>query len=481
MGVGVSGWKLARTVAQYGQLGVVSGTYLEGLITRRLQDGDMDGAIRKAFSRFPHAEIAKRVIQRFYVEGGKDQYRPYKLVPRHSLASARELTELTILCNFAEVYLAREGHNGLVGINYLSKIELPTLASLYGAMLAGVDFVLMGAGIPRAIPGILDGLSQMQRVRLRLDVKNCQQDDCFEIDFDPLEYNYLGAQNLKRPNFLAVVSSPTLAQALVKKGSGKIDGFVVEHHTAGGHNAPPRGTYATNLQGEPSYGPRDECDPAEFRKIGVPFWWAGSCASPEKLKEALAFGAAGIQVGTAFAFCRESGIKAEIKEKVIAKICSGNASVKTDPLASSSGFPFKVLDLENSVSKDDVYHARSRICDIGYFRSAYKKNDGSVGFRCPAEPAEDYERKGGNAQDTIGRKCLCNGLLATVGYAQVQEGNYLEPALVTAGKDVSSIGRFILEGQSSYSAIDVLDVLLSEQKAVLSANKQTNKQALTKT
>ena len=30
---------------------------------------------------------------------------------------------------------------------------------LYGAMLAGVDYVLMGAGIPRTIPGILDSLA----------------------------------------------------------------------------------------------------------------------------------------------------------------------------------------------------------------------------------------------------------------------------------------------------------------------------------
>jgi len=40
MGVGVSGWRLARAVARTGQLGVVSGTALDTLLIRVLQSGD---------------------------------------------------------------------------------------------------------------------------------------------------------------------------------------------------------------------------------------------------------------------------------------------------------------------------------------------------------------------------------------------------------------------------------------------------------
>ena len=43
--------------------------------------------------------------------------------------------------------------------------------------------------------------------------------------------------------------------------------------------------------------------------LGLPFWLAGGYGSAEKLKEALAEGAAGIQVGTAFAFCDEFHIE----------------------------------------------------------------------------------------------------------------------------------------------------------------------------
>jgi len=64
-------------------------------------------------------------------------------------APTRRGQELAVVAGFVEVFLAKEGHRGLVGINFLEKIQLPTPATLYGALLAGVDYVLVGAGIPR--------------------------------------------------------------------------------------------------------------------------------------------------------------------------------------------------------------------------------------------------------------------------------------------------------------------------------------------
>ena len=57
MGVGVSSWQLARAVSQAGHLGVVSGTALDNVLARRLQDGDQDGNIRRALRHFPNQEI----------------------------------------------------------------------------------------------------------------------------------------------------------------------------------------------------------------------------------------------------------------------------------------------------------------------------------------------------------------------------------------------------------------------------------------
>src|SRR5690606_25475198 len=139
---------------------------------------------------------------------------------------------------------------------------------------------------------------------------------------------------LKRPTFLPIVSSVVLAQALRKRANGEVNGFVIEMPTAGGHNAPPRGKMVLNEQGEPIYGPKDSIDLKAFRDMGLPFWLAGGYGSAEKMQEALAEGASGIQVGTAFAFCEESGMDKHLREDVIAKVLANEIAVRTDPVVS---------------------------------------------------------------------------------------------------------------------------------------------------
>ena len=103
---------------------------------------------------FQFRKLAQRIYNRFFVKDGKAPEQPYKYAPMQSLKPSPFLQELTVVANFAEVFLAKEGHNGPVGINYLEKIQVPHLASIYGAMLAGVDYILMGAGIPREVPAV---------------------------------------------------------------------------------------------------------------------------------------------------------------------------------------------------------------------------------------------------------------------------------------------------------------------------------------
>src|SRR3546814_11553796 len=102
------------------------------------------------------------------------------------------------------------------------------------------------------------------------------------------------------------------------------------------------------------------------------------------------------------------------------------------PRTSPSGFPFKVATFTGTVSDDDVYEQRRRVCDLGYLRTSYRKPDGSVGYRCPSEPVESYVAKGGAIEDPEGRKCLCNDLMGTAGVAQERAGG-AEPAIVTLG------------------------------------------------
>ena len=71
MGVGVSGWPLARAVSKAGQLGVVSGTAMDTILARRLQLGDVGGHTRRALARFPIPGVAQRILDRYFIPGGK--------------------------------------------------------------------------------------------------------------------------------------------------------------------------------------------------------------------------------------------------------------------------------------------------------------------------------------------------------------------------------------------------------------------------
>ncbi len=490
MGAGVSSWTLAREVAMLGQLGVVSGTALDTILIRRLGNGDPGGHMRRAMRAFPFRDYVERILKRYFrpqealvdraepacaasvaeddnpeneatTEVSSRRY-PLLSLPGVKLSRGREL--LLMLSNFVEVFLAKEGHNGRVGVNYLHKIQFPVLPSLYGAILAGVDAVLVGAGIPVDIPETLDRLAEHKEARIALELLDAGPERR-ELVFDPSalwreEAPDLQPPAVRRPQFLAIISSVTLGRALLKKAPEGIDGFVVEAPTAGGHNAPPRGPMQLSVEGEPIYGPRDEVDLTELAALGVPFWLAGGYAHRDRVQAAVEAGAAGVQVGTAFAFCAESGLEPSLRQQCLEAVLHNEAHVFTDPAASPTRFPFKVVVLPRSLTDADVYEDRPRRCDLGYLRRAYLKPDGTIGYRCPAEPVEEYVRKGGDPADTVGRKCLCNALLANVGLGQRQPEGYEEPPMLTAGDDLECVRGLISEGSTEYRARDVIAALL---------------------
>jgi nitronate monooxygenase len=400
--------------------------------------------------------MAERIWNWLYVAGGRAPNQPYKTLKQMVKDGPREIRELCMVSNFAEVWLARQGHNNPVGINYLEKVQMPHLPSAYGAMLAGVGFVLMGAGIPLRIPGMLDKLALHQEATYPLDVDGAHEGDDNLMRLDPRDYMECELPPLKRPTFLAIIASNLLSTVMLKRADGRVDGFVVEGPTAGGHNAPPRGKLVLDDNGEAVYGERDRVDLAKMRELGVPFWLAGGYGSAEMVQEALAEGATGVQVGTPFAYCAESGLEPHIKQELLRQVAEGSARVVTDLAASPTNFPFKVSVLDDSLSQIESYAERPRVCDLGYLRSAYKQADGSLGYRCAAEPVKTYVAKGGKEENTCGRKCLCNGLMANIGLPQIRSGGYIERALVTSGNDIVGLTRFLPEDGLVYSASDVV-------------------------
>jgi nitronate monooxygenase len=418
--------------------------------------------MRRALAAFPYADAAQRILDKYFIEGGKAPDARFAVKPMAKMNTSRKIEELIVAGNFVEVFLAKEGHANPVGINLLEKIQVTALQSIYGAMLAGVDYILMGAGIPRYVPGLLDRLAEGLDVELKVDVKGLTDEGDPYIRFSPRGFANGDVGTLKRPDFLAIVSSHVLARMLATKANGEVNGFVVELPVAGGHNAPPRKKGEFTDDGEPIYGERDVPDLDAIAALGKPFWLAGGYGEPGKVVEAIQDGAAGVQVGTAFAYCNESGFTREIKDEVIDGSRAGTLQVYTDAVASPTGFPFKVLQLADTLSNERVYEKRSRICDLGYLRHAYQRDDNSIGWRCPSEPVEDYLKKGGDIADTVGRKCLCNSLIANVGLPQIQRNGEVEGTLVTSGDVAASVARFAPDGPTSYSAADVINYLLED-------------------
>ncbi|MFG2995822.1 nitronate monooxygenase [Streptomyces sp. NPDC048340] len=453
MGVGVSGWRLAGAVAREGQLGVVSGTALDVVLARVLQTGDPGGHARRALAAFPLPELAQAALDCYFRKDGLDEGAAMRTTPRLRATGGAQAEILTVLGNFAEVWLAKEGHEGVIGVNYLEKIQLATAPAMFGAILAGVDYVLVGAGVPGQIPALASRLARYERCVTKIAVEG--DEEPLDHLFDPraLLAGHLPGP-LRRPDVLAIVSLPVLAAYLARDEATRPDGFVIETSRAGGHSAPPRGPMKLDEDGEPVYGPRDDPDLARMAALGLPFWLAGGQASPEALAAARATGAAGVQIGSAFALCEESGMARHLREELLGRAHDGTLSVRNDPEASPTSFPFKVADLPGTVSEPEVAAARRRVCDLGFLRTPVRGSRGLV-YRCAAEPVAAYLRKGGDAADTKGRQCLCNGLLATIGLAQRRPGGRVEPPLVTIGKDLSFLPRLAPDARP-YTAADVV-------------------------
>jgi len=460
MGVAVSSWQLARAVSQTGQLGVVSGTALDVVIARRLQDGDVGGHVRRALESFPVLAMAQRMMSRYFLEGGRAPGQPYHPVPKLSMQTPVAGLELSVVANYAEVWLAKEGHDGLVGINFLEKVQMATPSAAYGAMLAGVDYVLMGAGIPAEIPQLLDRLALHEPCSLDLHVDGATI--AYSVGLDPQALTGGGLAPLRRPMFLAIVSAHVLAAYLARQDATRPDGFVVEGPRAGGHNAPARGRPVLDDDGQPVFGPRDDADLAKVAAVGLPFWLAGGYSTAAHVTQALSVGAAGVQVGTLFALCEESGLDPAIRQEMLTELGAGELIVRTDPRASPTGFPFKVATLKQTMSEAEEYAARPRLCDLSYLRVPFEREPGNLGYRCPAEPVNMYVRKGGDIADTVGRKCLCNGLTAGIGLGQSRRDGYSEVPIVTLGADLDGVARMLSDMPEGWTAVEAVDRLLGK-------------------
>ncbi len=468
MGVGVSDWCLAGEVAGDGGLGIVSGTAADVVMARRLQDGDVDGAMRYALEHFPDQKIANKIINDYYLPDGRRLNQPYKNVPMTTFKpyDLGLVEDLNMAAAFAEVWLAKNlastsgRQPGMVGINLLTKLQLPTFSALYGAMLADVDCVVMGAGIPKDIPQAIENIANRQPAKTKFYVTGSGVEN--EIVFDPAKYPEIENNN-EKPAFLAIVASNALAERLSRShiDSIKADGLVIEGPTAGGHNAPARDK-GFDERDQPIYGDRDKVIIEKIIKLGLPFWLAGGYGTPEGLMDAKKQGANGIQAGSVFALCEESGIDPLLREQLIRQILDGDMNILTSSKASPTGFPFKVVE---GLSQD----RKRRLCDLGGLREPYVCEAAGglerIDYRCPAEPESRYVSKNGNIERTLGSLCLCNGLLSTIGLGQIYNDEKEKPKpIVTLGDQTPEVVRRLVGRYGlRFSAVNVMDFLRGKE------------------
>lgn len=453
MGVAVSDWKLAHTVATAGQLGVVSGTALDAVLARRLQNGDEGGHMRRALAAFPYPEVAEEVLRTYFIEGGR-QGKPYRPIPKTTLNRDRKHEILAVTANFCEVWLAKQS-GGTVGINFLTKLQMATPPAMYGALLAGVDAVLMGAGIPREIPRLIDDLAAGRPGSVSVDSILAPGLETPRVTFDAME-TFGAAPELPRPAFLAIVTGEVLASYLAKKDETRPDGFVVEHWKAGGHNAPPRRMQDT----ESGFGPLDEANFEKMVAVGLPFWLAGGRATKRTFDEARAVGAKGVQIGSLFAMSSDSGLRDDLRTQMLDLARRNELSVRTDHRASPTGFPFKVVEIEGTIGSKETYEARPRLCDLSYLRTPKIDAEGNTRYVCASEPEHKYIDKGQDPADLVDRLCLCNGLMASIGLGQERADGYHEAPLLTLGSSTNEVAEMLTLFPDGWSAHDLIRTLL---------------------
>ena len=451
MGAYISSAHLANCTSRLGALGVVSGVGLRQIVITQIRQGDTDAL--EIASTFPIRSYFDELLR--FVPGGEkaDRAIPIDVTDPEKSRIPRQLSAI---CAYIEVMRARRGHNGLVGINVMWKLAVTALPTIYGAMLAGVDALLCGAGVPMELPDILAKLRAGENLEYR-PLTGTGTNAALEVEADGVA-DLLSAQS--EPWMMPILSNFAFCTRLLDTWKTKYNtepaAFILENHTAGGHNAPPR-NHESFSEADDLTGYFDK-----VMKLGWPVYVAG--AFPEggtaaDLKFWQERGAAGIQVGSRFALCSDSGMRPDLRDRVIAANRDGSLAVGTDMRMSPTGYPMKFAALAGTLSDPEVKATQRHVCNLGYLvkSSVQILPDGKERetYVCPAMPADQFQKQGGgDGSEQEGKICLCNALLATAGFNSPEE-----PALVTLGES----GRQVTQLLTARQVVE--DILGPEQTA----------------
>ncbi len=328
MGVGVSLHPLASAVAREGGLGIISSACLDRLVSKR---------------------TGKRLN--------------------------------TYEATYEEVSLSKN-LGGLAGINIMVALVKDYTDSVKGALDAGADAIISGAGLPLSLPAI---------------------------------------QPPKETALIPIVSSARALDIICKKWEKlgyRPDAVVLEGPLAGGH----LGFRIDQIDVE-SNKLENLLPPVKdmARKYGdIPVIVAGGIYTHEDIVKFISMGANGVQMGTRFLATVESSASGEYKQAVLA--AKEEDIVVAHRPGSPCGLPFRVIK-QSPMYESSLKALRPPKCDKGYV--LLKDAEGKFTV-CPAKvDNKDYF-------------CICNGLLSSAGYNRDKE----EP-LYTVGTNAARVDRVV--------------------------------------
>src|SRR3569833_2666083 len=295
MGVRISSATLANTTSRLGALGVVSSIGLRHIVVNEVRAGNVE-TIDIARS-FPVKSYVDDLLE--FAPGGPRNNQPPP-IDNPDPGKSELPKRLSVIAAFIEVTRAKSGHRGMIGVNVMWKSAVTALPSIYGSMLADVDVLLCGAGVPMELPDIV------RKIRGGIDKEkqpqhNTETNARLSISADGTSQLLT---SMPSPKLIPILSNFAFPKRIVDIWEREYDGarpdaFVLENHAAGGHNAPPR-----NKQ---SFAEQDELRAYfdKVRDLGVPVYVAGGGSSREDFEYWIDRGAYGMQIGSRFALCEE--------------------------------------------------------------------------------------------------------------------------------------------------------------------------------
>jgi nitronate monooxygenase len=282
---------------------------------------------------------------------------------------------------YEEVSLARAG-GGLAGVNIMCALVRDYEDSVRGAIDAGADVIVSGAGLPLTLPSI---------------------------------------QPPKNTALIPIVSSARALKIICKrwgKAGYRPDAVVLEGPLAGGHLGFK--VDQIDLESNTLENLLPGVKETAIKEGDFPVIVAGGIFTHEDILRFLAMGADGVQMGTRFLTTEESSAPLQYKEAVL-RVKKEDIVVAYDP-GSPCGLPFRVIR-QSPMYLSTLARRRKPLCDKGYV--LLPDEYGNL-TRCPAKI------------DNKGYFCICNGLLSSSGYNPQEE-----ESLYTVGTNAYRLDRIV--------------------------------------